>query len=317
MAEGTTKPTILIVDDIPLNIKILGDSLKKEYRVRFATEGSKALMIAASDDPPDLILLDIVMPTMDGYEVCRRLKADRRTRNIPIIFITAKDQEEDETTGLELGAVDYITKPFSLPIVHARIHTHLELKRHRDFLENLSTLDGLTGVPNRRTFDERLQMEWRRAMRDSTSLALLIMDIDHFKAFNDNYGHQAGDDCLKLVAKTLAAAMRRPGDFFARYGGEEFTCILPQTDLSGVRHMADKMLSCIDSLQVPHRYSSAGDHVTISIGGACIYPIAPARIDMLIEAADKCLYEAKKEGRNCIRTVDVSFRLRKVGGESV
>jgi diguanylate cyclase (GGDEF)-like protein len=312
MADGTGKPTILIVDDIPLNIKILGDSLKKDYRVRFATEGPKALAIAASDDQPDLILLDIVMPVMDGYEVCRRLKANRHTRNIPVIFITAKDQEEDETAGLEIGAVDYITKPFSLPIVNARIHTHLELKRHRDFLENLSTLDGLTGVPNRRTFDERLRMEWRRAIRESTSLALLIMDIDHFKAFNDNYGHLAGDDCLKLVARNLAATINRPGDFFARYGGEEFTCILPLTDLNGVRHMAGKMLSRIESLKIPHRYSSVGDHVTISIGGACIYPIAPARIDMLIEAADKSLYEAKKEGRNCIRTVDVSFALREV-----
>jgi diguanylate cyclase (GGDEF)-like protein len=312
MDNRADRPTILIVDDLPMNIKILGDSLKTAYRVRLATGGRKALDIAASDDPPDLILLDIVMPEMDGYEVCRRLKEKCRTRNIPIIFITAKDQEKDETAGLELGAVDYITKPFSLPIVNARIKTHLELKRHRDFLENLSTLDGLTGVPNRRTFDERLQMEWRRSMRESTHLALLMVDIDHFKPFNDNYGHLAGDDCLKLVAKTLAASIKRPGDFFSRYGGEEFACILPQTDVQGVAHLADKMLARVASLDIPHNFSSVTRHVTISIGGACIYPAPPMRMDGLIEAADKCLYEAKKEGRNRMKIVDVSCELKAV-----
>ncbi len=313
MNSDTTKPTILIVDDLPMNIKLLGDSLKSSYRVRLATSGPKALAIAGSGNPPDLILLDIVMPGMDGYEVCRQLKARRSTRNIPIIFITAKDQEKDETMGLEIGAVDYITKPFSLPIVNARIRTHLELKRHRDILENLSTLDGLTGVPNRRTFDERLSMEWRRAIRESTFLALLMVDIDHFKAFNDNYGHLAGDDCLKLVARSLAAAVKRPGDYFARYGGEEFACILPQTDLGGIGHLAESMLACIETLHIPHRYSSVADHVTISVGGACLLPTAPADVNVLIEAADRCLYEAKKEGRNRQRAIDISLPLRRVG----
>jgi len=312
MDSGPDKPTILIVDDLPMNIKILGDSLKSTYRVRLATGGRKALEIAASDDPPDLILLDIVMPEMDGYEVCRRLKEKCRTRNIPIIFITAKDQEEDETAGLGLGAVDYITKPFSLPIVNARIKTHLELKRHRDFLENLSTRDGLTGVPNRRTFDKRLQMEWRRSIRESTPLALLMVDIDHFKAFNDNYGHLAGDDCLKLVAKSLAASLKRPGDFFARYGGEEFACVLPQTDLEGAAYLAEKMLAQIESLGIPHNFSSVTRHVTISIGSACIYPTNPRSADILIDAADKCLYEAKKDGRNRVRTTDVPCALREI-----
>ena len=196
MNDGFKKQTVLIVDDAPANIKILGEVFKGSYKVRIATTGPKGLDIAMSPNPPDLILLDIVMPDMDGYEVCRRLKASKRTQNIPVIFITGKSEEADETMGLELGAVDYITKPFSLPIVKARVKTHMELKRHRDILENLSALDGLTGIPNRRRFDEFFEREWLRALREPALLSMIIIDIDFFKAFNDNYGHQAGDEVL-------------------------------------------------------------------------------------------------------------------------
>lgn len=207
-----------------------------------------------------------MMPDMDGYEVCRRLKQEEKTANIPVIFITARDQEEDETRGLDAGAVDYITKPFSLPIVGARVKTHLELKRHRDLLENLSSKDGLTGIPNRRRFDEMLKREWNSAVRKGNPLSLVMIDIDHFKAYNDNYGHWRGDDCLRLVAGALFSTPQRPGDFTARYGGEEFVSILPETDMEGALSVCRAMQKMIGALEIPHAFSTVAGHITISLG---------------------------------------------------
>jgi PleD family two-component response regulator len=218
------KQSVLIVDDMVSNIEILSGVLGSEYDVLFATSGKDALDIA-HDQTPDLILLDVVMPDMDGYEVCAKLKADEKTRDIPVIFVTAMDQEEDESKGLNAGVIDYITKPVRSSIVKARVRNHLELKRYRDLLKELSTVDGLTGIPNRRRFDEVLESEWRRARRNQTPLSLLLMDIDFFKAYNDHYGHVAGDDCLRQLAKGLAEIVRRPADLVARYGGEEFVLL--------------------------------------------------------------------------------------------
>lgn len=296
--DQTRRQRILIVDDASENIRILAQALKGEYKTTFATDGNQALKMAMSEEPPDLILLDIIMPQMDGYEVCTRLKHDSKTRNIPVIFITAMDQEEDETKGLEIGAVDYITKPFSMAIVKARVKTHLELKRHRDMLENLSSLDGLTGIPNRRRFDEFLDTEWRHCMRENVPLSLIMMDIDYFKAFNDNQGHQAGDDCLKKVAHTLASSVKRPMDFLARYGGEEFVAILPKTNSEGGLVVAETMRKNIQSLSIAHPHSLALKCVTVSMGIATIIPAAQLSADILVKAADDALFQAKREGRN-------------------
>jgi len=247
------------------------------------------------------------MPEMDGLEVCKLLKKHDRTKNIPIIFITAKDQEDDETKGLELGAVDYITKPFSLPIVKARVRTHLELKHHRDVLENLSTLDGLTGIPNRRRFDDFLQREWMRSIREGYQLSLVMMDIDQFKAYNDNYGHAAGDECLKRVAQQLYTMPHRPADFIARYGGEEFVSVLPKTDIEGALTVAEKMRLEIETLKIPHAYSSVSDILTISLGLSTIFPLKDLSPKILINGADKCLYESKKNGRNRSSSKDLSL----------
>lgn len=300
--NDTHKNSILIVDDIPANIKVLGESLKADYRIRLATDGEKALKMATSATPPDIILLDIVMPRMDGYEVCRRLKEDPTSRNIPVIFITAMTEEEDETKGLAYGAVDYITKPFSLPIVRARIKTHLELKRHRDTLEALSTRDGLTGIPNRRRFDEVLTVEWLRGQREGTPMSLIMIDIDHFKLYNDNYGHIEGDDSLKKVASCLATTMSRPADFIARYGGEEFAVILPMTDHDGAVTVAETLLEQIKKLNLPHRYSLVAERVTISLGVATMLPTREASPTILIDRADKALYASKIAGRNRFTT---------------
>ena len=310
MNDVSAKQTILIVDDVAMNIKVLGDALKTDYTVRFATNGEKALEMAMSSSPPDLILLDIMMPGMDGYEVCRQLKAEKQTWSIPVIFITAMSQEEDETKGLELGAIDYITKPFSLPIVKVRIKTHLELKRHRDTLEYLSMLDGLTGIPNRRRFDECFDTEWKRAERTSSYLSLIMIDIDYFKDFNDCYGHQIGDECLKEVARTLALSVKRASDCVARYGGEEFVCILPGTDIQGAVQVGEIMRESVESLNVPHLASTVAAHVTISLGTASVIPKRERSQFSLLEAADRCLYKAKASGRNQMKSLDLDLSLK-------
>jgi len=293
--------TILIVDDTPANIEILSAILGLEYGILFATSGLEALALIVGQTP-DLILLDIMMPRMDGYEVCKRLKANPQTWNIPVIFITSLGEEEDEARGLEVGAIDYIAKPISAPIVKARVRNHLELKRYRDMLENLSAVDGLTGIANRRRLDERLTQEWLRGRRNQSPLSVCMVDIDYFKLFNDHYGHAAGDDCLRRVALALASALRRPVDFVARYGGEEFVCVLPDTDADGAALLADKLRDSVAALGIPHAASSVAGHVTISGGVATVVPVGDSSPAQLLEAADRLLYQAKKAGRNRIVT---------------
>ena len=298
MTFNSKPPTILIVDDMPINIQILARALKATYGIKIATRGEKALEIAAGENPPDLILLDIMMPEMDGYEVIRRLKGDEATRNIPVIFITVRDKVTDESKGFDLGAVDYITKPFQLPVVQARIRTHIELKRKTDMLEQLVSLDGLTAIPNRRRFDEGIKKEWKRAVRSGSPLSVAMIDIDHFKKYNDHYGHTRGDDCLKAVAHCLQSSLERPADMVARYGGEEFVAILPETDHKGAKLLSDKMRRDIEDLGIPHLMSETVGQVTVSIGAASEIPIKGQSYLQLLETADQQLYQAKTAGRN-------------------
>jgi len=298
VSERLAKQKVLIVDDSAVNLKILGESIKGLCEILVARNGEKALKIAASENPPDLILLDVLMPEMDGYEVCRRLQDDTRTRGIPVLFVTSLSKVEDETRGLELGAIDYITKPISPPIVRARVKNHLELKRKSDLLEDYGSLDGLTCLANRRRFDETLDKEWRRAVRFGTPISLILMDVDFFKAYNDHYGHVAGDECLKLVAQTLQACFSRASDMVARYGGEEFAAILGGTDGEDAVASAERALDAIRSLHIEHAHSSVADRVTISTGVASTAPSPGSSPDVLVEAADKMLYLAKQEGRN-------------------
>ena len=292
---------ILIVDDAPATIKVLIEVLNSyNYEIFVATNGMTALEVATSEIP-DLILLDIIMPDMDGYEVCTKLKMNVIAQKIPVIFITARSDEEYEAKGFEFGAVDYITKPISPPIVQARVKTHLELKKQRDILENLSNLDGLTGIPNRRRFDEFLKHEWQIAIRGHHPLSLIMMDIDYFKLFNDGYGHLAGDDCLKQVAQALAKSVERKTDLLARYGGEEFVCVLPLTDAKGAVVVANKFREHILSLNIPHAYSTETCQVTLSLGVASQIPAKYTKPIVLIEAADQALYQAKASGRNQVK----------------
>ena len=240
------------------------------------------------------------MPGMDGYEVCRRLKESPETKRIPVIFVTALTDETDEAKGIEIGAIDYVTKPVNATIVIARTRNHLELKRYRDYLTEIAFVDGLTEIANRRRFDENIEMEWQRARRSGDWLSVVLLDIDHFKQFNDTYGHQAGDDCLKKVAKALKKALNHPADVIARYGGEEFVGILPQTDAAGAEALGNTLRQTVAALNIPHKASSAADHVTISVGTASVEVPKDGDYSALIEAANKNLYKAKESGRNCV-----------------
>ena len=292
-----TRQTILIADDSQTVIDMMCAVLGEDYEVIVA-KGGLATVEMAIERQPDLILLDVLMPDIDGFEACRRLRAEERTQRIPIVFITGLNAVDDERRGLELGAIDFITKPIQAPIVRLRVRNHLELKRYRDFLEDLSLVDGLTGIGNRRRFDEFLTREWRRSRRARTPLALILIDVDYFKAFNDCYGHAAGDDCLREVAATIAMLVRRPGDLCARYGGEEFVAILPQTDLAGARILGERIREAVMALDIPHGGSTVAPQVTISIGVAATDPAAPQEAEALLREADRQLYVAKSAGRN-------------------
>jgi len=292
------KQHVLIVDDIPKNLQLLGNVLKsKDLKVAFAQNGKQALEYAQTKQP-DLILLDIMMPEMDGYEVCRRLKDNDLTKDIPIIFVSALGEADDEYYGFKLGGVDYITKPFNPKIVQVRVANYLRLKRKTDLLEQLSSIDGLTEIPNRRRFDEIFEKEWARAMRSQIYLSLIMIDIDYFKQFNDTYGHAKGDQCLRKVAMTLKNSVQRPADFVARYGGEEFVVLLPETEVKPAENIAEQLRSNIHDLKITHENSKVSEFVTISSGIATTIPVRDLSANKLNEMADQCLYDAKEKGRN-------------------
>lgn len=319
LTSGFAKASILVVDDIPENIDALKETLKNNYIVRPALNGTLALKIAAADPQPNLILLDIMMPEMDGYEVMRRLRADDRTRGIPVIFVTAATDMESELKGIELGAVDYITKPFNPAIVRARVNTHLELRKARirleeqnqelkaktELLEKLAKIDSLTGISNRRHFDEMLEVEWSRGLRNSSPLSLIVADIDYFKKFNDYYGHVDGDKCLCAVAQCLSSLLQRPTDMMARYGGEEFVAILPVTDVKGAALLAENWRAGVDELFIRHKKSDVADHVTLSVGYATMVPARELVPYYLVGIADEMMYRAKDSGRNRVCGRDI------------
>lgn len=255
---------------------------------------------------PDLICLDINLPDLDGYKVCKALKNNPQTKPIPIIFITGKDSQEDELKGLKLGAADYFPKPFRMPLVLARVAMQIELKRKTDLLEQLVDMDGLTGIPNRRRFDHLLDQEWRRARRRKNTLTVCFIDVDLFKAFNDHYGHAAGDRCLKRVAHRLERDIKRADDSVARYGGEEFVVLLPNVSSHEAKTLAESLCSGVGSLKIPHSESSCDEYVTISVDVATVTPTTDFTKEDLVKAADEQLYIAKNLGRNCVCATEIA-----------
>lgn len=295
--EGRQK--ILLVDDYPGNLDALTTVLQEFYDVATAANGKEAIQTALTDQF-DLIMLDVVMPEMDGYEVCRQLKKHEKTSEVPVIFVTGKAQTQDEAHGLDLGAMDYISKPYNLSVVMARVRNHMAAARYRKKLKSFSYVDSLTNLPNRRQFDEVLEKEWQRATREKTEISIMLIDIDNFKAYNDFYGHVAGDHCLRQIAEALGNCRRRATDFVGRYGGEEFVAILPNTNAEGAQHLAQEMLEAVRSLRIPHKFNQDGI-VTVSLGVATCSPTTSHTPELLVTESDKLLYDAKQSGRNQVK----------------
>ena len=310
------KQKILIVDDTLANIEILFKILQDDYDVYFAKSGADGVRIVKRE-MPDLILLDVMMPDMDGYQVCRLLKGDPKTSSIPVIFITAMGSDEDETRGLDCGAIDYITKPISPPIVQARVRNHLELKLSRDLLEELTRElgeknrelevlareDGLTGLANRRNFNEVLDIELKRAQRSRQCLSLLLCDVDFFKKYNDQYGHLAGDKCLQTIGGIMRAGFKRAGDLPARYGGEEFAAILPETPPEMAAKLAERLRLELIGRGLPHAFAGVLGVVTLSIGVVGAVVTSERDAEWFIDEADRALYRSKESGRNQVTVV--------------
>ena len=300
MNLSNTEFTLLIVDDEKQNRLLLTELFGTTYKIIQAKNGVQALE-KARQHRPDLILLDVLMPEMDGMDVLRELKRDDATRLIPVIFITALDSATDEENGLNLGAVDYISKPFHPPIVRVRVRNQLQLVHQRRLLEQLASLDGLTSIPNRRQFDATLLKEWHRCQRNQQPLSLIVADVDFFKKYNDALGHAAGDRVLQEVAATLRQAARRPGDLVARYGGEEFVLLLPETDATSAQALAEGLQQLLHSKAFAHPNSSLGPWLTMSMGGNTIVPSTTALDPEFFALADAALYRAKHQGRNQVR----------------
>ncbi|VXD23594.1 diguanylate cyclase domain-containing protein [Planktothrix paucivesiculata] len=330
--------SILLVDDKPDNLRLLSTMLTEhQYEVRRVTKGVMALKTAKAA-PPDLILLDIKLPDIDGYQVCESLKSDQITAEIPIIFISALDNVLDKVKAFSVGGVDYITKPFQVEEVLVRVKNHLtlrtqhqlllaqnerlqqeiqarkvieaalqksqlELQKLNQELDRLAHLDGLTQTANRRQFDYYLQQEWQRLSSEQNPLSLIMCDVDYFKSYNDTYGHQAGDDCLRAIAQAISQAMSSYSGLVARYGGEEFGIILPQTQGSEAHKIAEKIQQEVENLQLVHAGSKASSYITLSLGITSLIPCLDSSPFLLIELADRALYQAKKQGRNCIITL--------------
>lgn len=294
----TEQPVILVVDDQPINIQLVYQLLGKTYKVLMATSGKQAIKVC-QDSLPDLVLMDVMMPEQDGLETCRQMKLLENIADIPVIFVTGVQQQEEEDACWLAGAVDFIQKPFNANTLMHRVNVHLTLKKQSDLLRSLAFMDGLTGVYNRRFFDQTLLQRLASCKRHASSLALLIIDIDHFKRFNDRYGHLGGDDALRQVAQALSACCQRPDDLLARYGGEEFVAILPNTNADGAQKVAQSMLEKVRGLAITHPDSASGV-VTVSIGIALATAASGYDIDVT-DRADKQLYATKQHGRNGYR----------------
>jgi diguanylate cyclase (GGDEF)-like protein len=305
LVEAIGRPQLLIVDDQPLNIRLLHQIFQADHEVFVATSGEDALAFCRTR-LPDLILLDVLMPGLDGYEVCRRLKRDARTCEIPVIFVTSQCDSAEEEDGLAAGAADFIAKTASANVMRARVNTLITLKRQADLLRTLAHIDGLTGLANRRHFDDKLAAEWRRCGRSRKPLSLILIDIDHFKRYNDCYGHPAGDECLRDISACLKSGITRSHDLVARYGGEEFVCVLPETPLVGAMAKAQSLEGAVRDLRIRNEKSEvAYGIVTISLGVAVATPSIDDNRADLISCADRALYLAKDAGRGQVMALTI------------
>lgn len=300
---------VLIADDSRASRVLIASCVSEaRHEVILAEDGMEAVR-SFKTAMPDLVILDVVMPRLDGLDATRRIRRLCRLGDlwIPIILLTSRDEDEDLAVGIEAGADDYLVKPVSPVVLQAKLRAMQRIATMRARLEQanaelraLSGRDGLTGIANRRHFDEQVRLEWRRCRRDGHPLGLILADVDHFKRYNDHYGHLGGDDCLTAVAAALKDCVRRAGDLVARYGGEEFVVLLPNTDLTGTGRVAEEARAAVEGLQLPHAASDTAPVVTLSLGAAAFPPrlLGEAEVQDLIDRADRALYRAKAQGRN-------------------
>lgn len=312
---------VLLVDDQEIVGEAIRRMLEGEPSIQFhyCSDPAKAIDVAV-ELKPTTILQDLVMPDADGMMVVRYFRSHPSLKNIPVIVLSGKENPTDKSEAFSNGASDYLIKPPDQIELIARIKAHSrsfmaqqqrdqafhelrelqkQLEQKNVELERLSSIDGLTGIPNRRSFDEYFAKEWQRAVREENHLALLLIDIDFFKKYNDGYGHQGGDDCLQKVASQLARPTRRSSDLTARYGGEEFVVVLPNTDLDGAMRIAEEMRLSVEKLALKHEFSDVAKIVSISLGAASVIPNNHKNSADLIAEADRALYQAKESGRNC------------------
>lgn len=288
---------VLIVDDSAVNIYRGSRALKDMCEVISAKSGTLAIKLAA-ERRPDLILLNIDLPDANGFDIIKALKAEEGTREIPVIFMSKLESEAEEAESFALGVTDYIAFPQNATIFQARVGIHLHADRQRKALERLSQVDGLTGVLNRRVFDDLLEHYWTVHYGSDQPLSLLLMDIDHFKHINDNLGHLCGDDALRLVATTIAQQVNRDLDIVARYGGDEFVCLLPDRSQVDALEIAEKIRLAVNQLEVADKMRKTVNSLSVSIGVASTLDEMISSCNDLIASADRRLYEAKKQGRN-------------------
>lgn len=309
---------ILIVEDSRSNLLVLTQYVEQFGAVALPAENGETAVEVFSRERPDMVLLDVILPDIDGFAVAQRIRAMEKPGDwTPIIFLSSLGKDEDIEKGISAGGDDYLHKPVSQVVLNAKIRAMQRIIQMRTSLvvlarkldtanhelKRLSASDGLTGIANRRFFDEYISREWRRARRSATSIAMLMCDVDHFKLYNDTYGHQAGDDCLRQVANAIASNLERASDIAARYGGEEFAVILPETAIGGTLFVAEKIRHAIHQLNIPHSASQLG-RVTLSIGIAAATPDADNSFEDLIKAADQALYKAKDDGRDRVCRYD-------------
>jgi diguanylate cyclase (GGDEF)-like protein len=293
--------SILLVDDDPMVVRVMSRILSGFAPLRFATSGRVALKLAA-ESVPDLVLLDIEMPDLDGFEVCKAFKSNPALVQVPIVFISSHDNPQLETAGLQLGAVDFLTKPPHAALVQARVHTYQRLKMLSDTLRSVVKMDFLTGAVTRRQLEKALTQEWLRAQRSAAPLALLLADIDGFTAYNAVFGEEIGDACLRSVADALRSATHRPADILGRYAGGQFALLLPETDAHGASAVAHRIIVAVDALKIPRIESTASGNITISVGLGCHGTsgsethLAGAVPDDLIAAAEQALNCARSAG---------------------
>lgn len=297
---------ILVIDDSPVQTEFLTSILKPDYEIT-ACHTAEAGLRAAKEGGFSLILLDVVMPEMDGFTLLRELKGTELTRYIPVILLTSLTDIQYEERGLLLGAVDYVTKPFSPVIIKARVNAHIQLYHYQMQFRRQAMVDELTGVANRRRYEEEYPVRWREAIRFGLPFSICMFDIDKFKIYNDTFGHPAGDQVIAAVAKTAASYFQRSTDLFARYGGEEFVALFLGSEGRTAFEFLKTVRQAVEELHLPHN-SPVSPWVTISVGGVTVVPTTEHSPEEFLQRADAMLYDAKNFGRNMVVWCDESHR---------